>query len=198
MKRFYFKFRVLLLTLAFGLTSVPFFNGLYERWSRIPVNLPQTESESPLYVHPWQSHVEPKIEVKELIKEGRDLSLYDFGGDISNCGMILVTEAVKCEKEYAAARNFIWQHWQEKKLAYIVYNVSGTDAGVEFHIVIEPDENGEWHMIWFGERWGVDNEGTIIHDVKEVKRKRAENGSGKVFLGNLSFLDKNGQEVERW
>jgi len=33
-----------------GLASVPFFNELYEKWTEIPVNLPQVESESPIIV----------------------------------------------------------------------------------------------------------------------------------------------------
>lgn len=38
--------------LAFGLASVPFFNGLFEQWTEISVNLPQVESSSPIYVQP--------------------------------------------------------------------------------------------------------------------------------------------------
>jgi hypothetical protein len=201
MKRFYYRFRILLLTLALGLASVAFFNGLGDRQREIPVNIPQIKSESPLYVHPWQSAVEPQDRVKEIIKQGRNLSQYDFGGEVSNCVVVLVRELAKCEKEKGAVRNFILKHWQDKKLAYLVYNVSGMDAGVEYHIVIEPDENGDWRMLWFGERWGMPpNEGTFIEDVRQVKLKRAGRDDYPYEVGTkyLSFLDKDGQEIERW
>lgn len=201
MKSFYFKLRVLLFTLAFGLASIPFFNGPAERWREIPVNIPQIESQAPLQIYPWESTVEPQIPVREMVKQKRDLSQYNFGGDVSSCGFVLTTEFAKCLKEKKAARDFILNHWQEKKLAYLVYNVSGEDAGVEFHIVIEPDENGDWHMLWFGERWGMPpNRGTFIEDVRQVKIKRAGRSDYPYDRGTeyLSFLDKNGQEIERW
>ena len=48
MKQFYSRFRVMLLTFAFGLAVVPFSNDLYEKWSEIPVDLPEVESEIPI------------------------------------------------------------------------------------------------------------------------------------------------------
>ena len=44
MKRFYSQFRVMLMTLAFGLASVSLFNELNRKWIEIPVNLPQIKS----------------------------------------------------------------------------------------------------------------------------------------------------------
>jgi hypothetical protein len=38
--------------LAFGLAAVPFFNGLFEKWFEIPVELPKTETASLIYVLP--------------------------------------------------------------------------------------------------------------------------------------------------
>lgn len=52
MKRFYFRFRILLLTLALGLSSVNFVNWLADYLSEISVDLPTTESESPIFVLP--------------------------------------------------------------------------------------------------------------------------------------------------
>jgi hypothetical protein len=38
--------------LALGLASVPFFNGLYEKWTEIRVDVPQIKSVTPLYISP--------------------------------------------------------------------------------------------------------------------------------------------------
>jgi hypothetical protein len=45
--------------LAFGLASVPFFNGLYAKWNEIPVELPQLVSETPIYVFPRYTNEMP-------------------------------------------------------------------------------------------------------------------------------------------
>src|SRR5687767_2508222 len=50
MKPFYSRFRVMLLTFTFGLAVVPFSNLLFEKWSEIPVDLPEVESDSPIIV----------------------------------------------------------------------------------------------------------------------------------------------------
>jgi hypothetical protein len=52
MKFSYNHFRIFLMMFALGLASVPFFNGLLEKWTEIPVNLPQVESEQPLIIDP--------------------------------------------------------------------------------------------------------------------------------------------------
>lgn len=52
MKRFYFRFRILLLTLALGLSSVNFVNWLNDYWSEVSVDLPKVESKSPIIVLP--------------------------------------------------------------------------------------------------------------------------------------------------
>ena len=194
-----FRFRVLLQTLALGLASVPLFNSLYKTGDEIPLNLPQIESESPLYVYPLQPVAKQQEPVQEIIKRGRDLTRYVFGGEVSNCGLVLITEVDKCEREKSATRKFIWKHWQEKNRAYIVYNVSGVDAGVEYHIVIEPDEMGDWHILWIGERWGMPpNEGIFTEDVRSIKLKTAGKDNYPYEAGTkyLVFLDKNGEEVE--
>jgi len=54
MKRFYRQFRIMLLTLALGLASVPFFTSLSERWSEVSVELPVVESESLITVFPQE------------------------------------------------------------------------------------------------------------------------------------------------
>jgi hypothetical protein len=44
----YSQFRIALLTFTIGLLSVPFLAPFYDKWSEPWVDLPKTESESPL------------------------------------------------------------------------------------------------------------------------------------------------------
>jgi hypothetical protein len=48
------QFRIALLTLILGIVSVPFCNDLYEKWTAIPINLPQAASGSVMIVEPKQ------------------------------------------------------------------------------------------------------------------------------------------------
>ncbi|HEX8267393.1 MAG TPA: hypothetical protein VF596_18480 [Pyrinomonadaceae bacterium] len=52
MRRFYYRLRVFLVTLAIGLLVVNIWTRLAGYYSEIPVNLPQVESESPFVVLP--------------------------------------------------------------------------------------------------------------------------------------------------
>lgn len=44
-------------------------------------------------------------------------------------------------------RDFIWQHWIEKKRGYIRISCPGTDVRNTAHYFIEPDANGEWNIV---------------------------------------------------
>ena len=44
-------------------------------------------------------------------------------------------------------RDFIWQHWVEKKRGYIKLSCAGTDVSNTTHYFIEPNEKGEWNII---------------------------------------------------
>jgi len=52
MKKVYWRFRILLMTLALGLASVGFFNLLIECFDEISVDLPVVEASSPIVVFP--------------------------------------------------------------------------------------------------------------------------------------------------
>jgi hypothetical protein len=57
MKRFYSKFKILLMTFVFGLASVFVWNGSLTKENKIFVQLPQTESDSVFYINTkrnWQ------------------------------------------------------------------------------------------------------------------------------------------------
>ncbi|MGI8786417.1 MAG: hypothetical protein ACR2HG_01465 [Pyrinomonadaceae bacterium] len=52
MKRFYFKFRIMLMTFALGLASVFVFNGSLKYSDEVFVNLPKVESDSVIFITP--------------------------------------------------------------------------------------------------------------------------------------------------
>lgn len=58
MKRFYFQFRTMLLTLTLGLASAGFFNWLDDYLTEIPVDLPKAESGSPIFIFPQEYNFE--------------------------------------------------------------------------------------------------------------------------------------------
>lgn len=181
--------------LAFGLASVPFFNGLYARWMEIHVDLPQIESDAPLYIQ-----LPAKLPEPESIAQDRNLFEYNFGGTFSNCAWMKSPEWRKCAVNNDKARNFILNNWQAKKRAYIVYEWTGVDNGNDFYYFIEPDENGRWHII---KRWEIVFptydagffQQVKSQDIRDVKRKSIPKDdywkSGKYYL---QFFDADGNE----
>src|SRR5215204_4047705 len=195
MKRFYYRLRILLFTLALGLASVPFFSSFGGNNRELAVNLPVIESESPLVVTFYKPK---KSEIDEIIKRGRDLPSYAFVGSFSNCLGFRRMMHYKCEVEKRSAREFLWKSWQNKKLAYLTYNFDGVDMSAEYHIFVEPDESGLWHVQMIGERWEMPpNKGIFIEDVRRIKLKTAGKDDYPYDVGTkyLMFLDKNGEEV---
>ena len=142
MKRFHRKFRIMLLTLALGLACVPFFRMIHERWTAVRINIPQVESNAPLIVSPYE------ITKDSTIKQDRDLSLYEFGGNYSECFDNENSKFQECEANLKKARAFVWQHWNAKKRSYIVIEHQGCcSADGKNHIFIEPDEKRQWHIV---------------------------------------------------
>lgn len=52
MKRFYIRFRIMLMTLAFGLASVFMFNGSLKESDEIKVELPKVQSDPVIFITP--------------------------------------------------------------------------------------------------------------------------------------------------
>lgn len=134
MKRFYMKFRVIILTLALGLASVPFFRMVYERWTTVRVDVPQVESNAPLIVE-----VNKQLDDATLFGK-RDISLYEYGGYVVPCDDDKSTASRECRNEKARKKQFLWDHWNAKKLGYVILMDNES-------IFIEPDKNGEWQIV---------------------------------------------------
>jgi hypothetical protein len=144
---------------------------------------------------------------QQTVTEDRDLSAYERGADFSNCtyGSLYGSNQniQQCENARNKGRSFIWNHWKSKKRGYIVYVVTGYHGETDFHIFIEPDKNGTWHIV---RRWRKDTPYMKLNAYYEVpstdsifiKRKRAITEDDIERLGKfyLSFLDNDGNEAD--
>lgn len=144
---------------------------------------------------------------QQTVTENRDLFGYEKGADFFNCKHHslygLKRKIQQCENELDKGRDFIWNHWKSKKRGYIVYVVAGYHGETNFHIFIEPDKNGTWHIV---QRWIRDTPYMKLNadievatsDAIFIKRKRAitEDDIERKGKFYLSFLDKDGKEVD--
>lgn len=46
----------------------------------------------------------------------------------------------------AQARSFLWEHWQNRKRAYLVFTQSSVDHTGTSHLFVEPDDSGRWRV----------------------------------------------------
>lgn len=115
------------------------------------------------------------------ILQKRDISRYDQGGHFDCHGWTKEPKDVCDEKR---VRDFIWQHWTDKKPGYIRITYGSVDARSTSHIFIEPNDKNEWHISWRIARWHVLPGGSnIVHDilglvtVERLEGKNNEDGS---------------------
>lgn len=128
--------------------------------------------------HIIRTKIENKITVEEIY-QGRDLSQYDKEVT-SDC------QTYKCiEKKM---RNFIWEHWKNKKRGYITNQLKGIDVSFTDHIFIESMENGDWRILWRVERYQysdivegyIDDYVNIISVKKDGQKLVLKNDVGEV------------------
>ena len=75
------------------------------------------------------------------ISEGRDLSAYE---------RLDLPDAVSADDSslVSRARIFLWEHWSEKKPAYLTMTRSSVDATSTSHVFVEEDQTGRWRVAW--------------------------------------------------
>jgi hypothetical protein len=104
------------------------------------------------------------------------------------------------------ARDFIWNHWREKKRGYVVVTMTSPDSASNVHIFIEPEIGGAWRVVWRSELLYCacpepHTPGEIYEsaEVRSVEQKRATETDIDWPAGTryLVFLDTYGNEVER-
>lgn len=141
--------------------------------------------ESGRFINPSETITTIKGEITdEIILQGRDLSLYDKA-DTNKCS----TQTCRDKK----MREFVWQHWKNKKRGYVFERRQGIDLSVTTHIFIEPNEQGEWIITWKV----ATNHAVLGNDISEtlgivsVKQILSKNGRFKLELKN-----KNGETLQ--
>jgi hypothetical protein len=130
------------------------------------------------------------------IAEGRNLQLYDQGGHLDCRNHVPGTERKREEidkridRALEPARAFIWKHWHEKKRGYIRLTFDSVDALSTAHILIEPDDAGQWQIVW---SWVRDS--GMVDTLPVIRRLEQEaRDKGK---STLIFKDADGEEWKR-
>ena len=106
---------------------------------------------------------------------GRQLSRYDNAGHYDFSHQVYSEEKGKqyqrMEKEI---REFLWNHWNERRLGYIRETRYGVEGQVgTSHMFVEPDGNGEWRIycIVLTIDWRIDQT-ERIYDMSAYKVER--------------------------
>ena len=111
------------------------------------------------------------------ITQNRDMAQYDKGGHFDCHGWDKEPKDVCDEKK---VRNFIWQHWTEKKRGYIRVTYGSVDARSTSHIFIEPDEKGEWYIARrIARSHMLPGHNNIVHDILGLIVVERVEGKGK-------------------
>lgn len=135
----------------------------------------------------------------KTIFQDRDISAYEYGGRIADCFNNFDILAKDCRLAEKQAREFIYKHWQDKKRAYIILEFN-CDVCNEYYVFIEPDKNGNWHIVWreelsYFER-GFSSNISNEEMISVVYKITTEDDWLEIGTKLLSFLDKDGKEVK--
>jgi hypothetical protein len=130
----------------------------------------------------------------ETITQNRNLFDYERGGRVYDCFNTSSIEFRRCEASRNKARDFILKHWQDKKRAYIIVEFNGVDSFNDYHLFIEPDQAGQWRIVWRKLMSLSHREFTGNIDVSTALSVTKHQGqtSGSYYL---IFYDKDGKEI---
>jgi hypothetical protein len=114
------------------------------------------------------------------IASGRDLKQYGGGGHFDCRKWTRPQGAAQTDCDTPQVRDFIWQHWQDKRRGYIRITFDTVDAVSTAHIFIEPNQQGIWHVAW---RWARHSgEITDLPEIVSVERVTPEKNRYKRWL----------------
>ena len=77
------------------------------------------------------------------IAQGRDLSRYDRL-NLSDPRMHVFEKDT--ESVVPRARMFLWEHWRDRRQAYLAITMRSVDAASTSHVFVEQDESGRWRV----------------------------------------------------
>lgn len=132
--------------------------------------------------------------ISKDILEKRDISLYDQGGHFDCHGWDKGPKDICDQKK---VRDFIWQHWTDKKRGYIRITYGSVDARSTSHIFIEPNEKGEWYIAWRIARWhSIPGHGQRVDDILDLNAvKRFESKTHNADDWWIGIKGKDGKVV---
>jgi len=129
--------------------------------------------------------------------DGRDLTIYEFGGQVEECSWKPGEEEFReCVAKRETARRFIFDQWRSKKRSYIAIHLPCIDCMPTLHVFLEPDDAGRWRIVsvleenrFDPERWPDALDVTYRKATRDERRREQT-------VRVLSFLDSSGSEVD--
>ncbi len=141
-------------------------------------------------------HLQPKT---ETIFQDRDLSTYDFGGQIPDCFNNFDIPSKDCQQIEKQVREFIYKHWEDKKRAYLILECNAHCG--EYYVFIEPNKNGDWRIIRrsefsnFERGFSTNISNEIITSIKYKTATDSEDDYPfEIGTKYLIFFDKEGKK----
>jgi hypothetical protein len=131
-----------------------------------------------------QGHEGREAKIRKKLVGERDLTLYDDGGLFEvryglEVGTYFSPDSPTFKqsiKANADARQFIWDHWTQRRRAYLRVLFTDIDWSSMTHVFIEPDTKGNWSILWSEVLRGDKiRHTTPITGIKRVKLRVVEN-----------------------
>jgi hypothetical protein len=128
------------------------------------------------------------------IAQERNLSVYDSGGHFNCRNWVTEQDRTEINCDVPVVRNFIWQHWRDRRRGYIRITFDSVDAVSTSHIFIEPDSNGNWHVAWrIVRHFGMVTDIPDIVSVERAIRRRNDRSGSYVLV----FKGREGDVIQR-
>jgi hypothetical protein len=131
-----------------------------------------------------------------IISGQRDLKLYEQAGHFScrrwtSAAINNKRNYDEVEQRLTKAREFIWEHWRNKKRGYLRITLDSVDAVSTSHIFIEPDAQGTWQIVWRIARWHAMMRDSLddMPILRQVEKSKNKNGQTI-----LIFKDADGED----
>jgi len=85
------------------------------------------------------------------VTQARNLGQYETL-ELRNPRPMTVIE-MKIDPILGQARTFLWNHWKDRKNAYLILTYSSIDATSTSHVFVEQGDDGRWRVSWRSVRW---------------------------------------------
>jgi len=150
--------------------------------------------------------------VRESVTGDRDLTRYDYGGEIKGCftdphsyrleersEREIKDEIKRCFAATLEARKFILAHWKSKSIGYILITATDSEFYLSRYIFIEPDDAGLWRIVirhrvpYNYPSFNSEINIALAYELKIRPKMSSDVDTPGTSL--LVFEDKNGKEV---